>query len=93
MAASLRVAPFLSEPDTRSGEAPESLRGTVTATGLTPGAAYDVYRWDDVENVGTFDDAHKSATFTASKDAHVYVDDKSIPSDGTTYYKVVLASA
>jgi len=93
VAASLRVAPFLSEPDTRSGEAPESLRGTVTATGLTPGAAYDVYRWDDVENVGTFDDAHKSATFTASKDAHVYVDDKSIPSDGTTYYKVVLASA
>merc|ERR1740130_474348 len=44
MPASLRIDPWQSEPDTRSGDKAEALKGTVTATELTTGAAYDIYR-------------------------------------------------
>ena len=42
--ASLHIQPWKQEPDTRSGEKPTGLQGTLTATGLTTGASYDVYR-------------------------------------------------
>ena len=61
MPASLRIDPWQKEPDTRSGEAPEALRGTVTATGLTVGARYAWYRWDSPEAVGDYDEANQTA--------------------------------
>ena len=89
--ASLRINPWKSEPDTRSGQKPEALKGTLTATQLTAGASYDIYRWDSVGEAFTYSEAYKRASFTATSDMHVYNDDKSFPSDGTTYYRVVLA--
>jgi hypothetical protein len=91
--ASLRIDPWRREPDTRSGDKPAALQGTLTATELTAGVAYDVYRWDSVAEAFTYSDAHKKATFTAASDTHVYTDGTSIESDGTTYYRVVRAGA
>ena len=87
--ASLKVKPWMSEPDTRSGEAPVALKGTLTATELTVGTVYDVYRWDTVKEAFTYKDEYKKASFKAMSDTHKYVDDKSFQSDGTTYYRVV----
>ena len=79
------------EPDTRSGAKPEALQGTLTATGLTDGKTYDVYRWDSVKEAFTYTDEYKKTSFQASGDSHVYEDDTSFQSDGTTYYRVVEA--
>ena len=87
--ASLHIDPWKSEPDTRRGETPVDLQGTLTATGLTAGTSYDIYRWDAVGVAFTYSDAYKSSSFTATNDTYVYVDAKSFPSDGTTYYRVV----
>ena len=89
--ASLHIDPWKSEPDTRSGEKPEALKGTLTATGLTAGAKYDIYRWDDVGVAFTYMDKYKKASFTASNTSYVYADDAPFQSDGTTYYRVLLA--
>ena len=48
MPAYLTVEPWKAEPDTRSGEKPEPLQGTLHATELTVGTTYDIYRWDTV---------------------------------------------
>lgn len=45
----LAVQPWRSEPDTREGEEPVHLSGTLTASGLQPGGTYTIYRWDSVE--------------------------------------------
>jgi hypothetical protein len=37
--AALKIQPYLSEPDTRSGKKPEQLKGTLTASELVPGAS------------------------------------------------------
>jgi hypothetical protein len=64
----------------------------VTATELTVGSTYDIYRWDNVDEAFTAYTAEcKKTSFTATKDTHVYADDKSFPSDGTTYYRVIPA--
>mmetsp|Transcript_5581 Transcript_5581/g.8362 ORF Transcript_5581/g.8362 Transcript_5581/m.8362 type:complete len:199 (+) Transcript_5581:254-850(+) len=89
--ASLHVEPWLSEPDTRSGKAPEALKGKVTATELTAGSTYDIYRWDTVAQAFTYDAQFKKASFTATSDTYEYTDDESFMSNGTTYYRVVLA--
>ena len=89
--ASLAIDPWKREPDTRSGAKPEALKGTLTATELTAGAAYDVYRWDSVAAALTYDAQYKKATFTAAGATHVYADDKSFQSNSTTYYRVVRA--
>ena len=91
MKASLHIDPWKSEPDTRSGEKPEALKGTLTATGLTAGAKYDIYRLDDVGVAFTYMDKYKKASFTASNTSYVYADDAPFQSDGTTYYRVLLA--
>jgi len=93
VSAYLHVQPWKSEPDTRSGEQPEALKGTLTATGLIAGAAYTVYRWDNVTAAFTYGTAFKKATFTATSDTYVYTDDKSFRSDSATYYRVLKASA
>jgi hypothetical protein len=85
------VDPWLREPDTRKGAAPEPLRGILTARNLSAGAAYDIYRWDTVSAAFTYSDEYKKARFTATADKHIFVDDKSFQSDGATYYRVVKA--
>ena len=87
--ASLAVDPWKREPDTRSGEKPVALTGTLTATELTVGSAYDIYRWDTVAEALTYTAGYKKASFTAANATHVYTDDQSFQSDGTTYYRVV----
>ena len=91
MPASLRIDPWKSEPDTRSGEQPEALKGTLTVTELTAGATYDVYRWDSVAEAFTYSDKYKRTSFTATTSSYVFADDTSFQSDGTTYYRVVRA--
>merc|ERR1712224_540877 len=85
--ASLSIQPWKEEPDTRSGEKPEALQGTLTATELTVGKAYDIYRWDSVKEAFTFTADYKKTSFKATEDTYVYVDDESFQSDGTTYYR------
>jgi hypothetical protein len=89
--ASLHIQPWKSEPDTRSGERPVDLKGTLTATGLAPGVSYDIYRWDSVDAAFTYNEKYKTASFTATSDTYVYTDGKSFPSDGATYYRVLRA--
>ena len=87
----MAIDPWKSEPDTRSGDKPEALMGTLTATELTVGATYDIYRWDSVKTALTYSDEYKKASFVAQNDTYVYHDTKSFQSDGTTYYRVVQA--
>jgi len=89
MPASLHIKPWLREPDTRSGSKPGALSGTLTATGLTAGTKYEVYRWDTSTEAFTYRDDYKKTTFTAASDTYVFSDDKSFESDGTTYYRVL----
>merc|ERR1719352_245625 len=91
--ASLAIEPYASEPDTRSGEKPEALKGTLTVTELTAGKTYDIYRWDSVKDAFTYSDNFKKTSFQAKTDKFVYVDDKSFQSDGTIYYRCVLQAA
>merc|ERR1712072_43871 len=92
MPASLHIDPWKSEPDTRSGDKPEALKGTLTVTGLSVGAKYDIYRWDSVKEAFTeYTAQYKRSSFTATNDTYVYEDDKSFQSDGTTYYRAVKA--
>ena len=91
--ASLHIKPWASEPDTRSGVEPEPLQGTLTARSLTAGIEYDIYRWDSVGESFTYQEQYKKASFVATSNTHVYTDDSSFPSDGTTYYRVVQADS
>ena len=93
LAAYLTVEPWQKEPDTRSGEAPEALQGTLHATELRAGVTYDIYRWDSVADALTYSDSFKKATFKAAGAAYNYTDAVSFPSNGTTYYRVVEAAA
>ena len=92
MPAYLTIEPWKSEPDTRSGEKPEALQGTLRATGLAAGSAYDVYRWDSPADALTYSASFKKTTFTATADTYNYTDDTSFQSSGTTYYRVVAAA-
>uniref|UniRef100_A0A7S2QUW5 Phospholipase B-like n=1 Tax=Triparma pacifica TaxID=91992 RepID=A0A7S2QUW5_9STRA len=87
--ASLHISPWMKEPDTRSGEDPDEIQGTLTATDLEEGATYAIYRWDSVKEALTYSDEYKKTTFKATSDTYEYVDDKSFQSDSATYYRVV----
>ena len=94
MPAFLHINPWKREPDTRAGEKPEQLEGTLTVTGLKVGSSYEIYRWDSVQPAfEDYGDRYRRTSFTATKDAHVYVDDKPFLSNGTTYYRAVKAAA
>merc|ERR1712118_286349 len=84
----LHVHPWLKEPDTRSGQKPEALTGTLTASGLVEGTTYDIYRWDSVKDAPTYSDSFKKTSFKATSDTFVYDDSDTFQSDGTTYYRV-----
>jgi len=87
--ASLRIEPSNSEPDTRNGEHPGPLNGTLHVSGLTVGISYDIYRWDTVEDAFAYDHRFKKTSFRAEDIAFIYEDSQYIQSDGTTYYKCV----
>merc|ERR1712187_182424 len=87
--ASLAIQPYRSEPDTRSGQKPEALKGELTVTELTSGASYNIYRWDSVEDAFTYTDKYKKTSFVATKDNFVYTDGTTFQSDSTTYYRCV----
>lgn len=87
--ASLHIEPWMSEPDTRSGETPEAIQGTLTVSELTVGASYDIYRWDSVDDAFTYTDTFKKTSFTAKTDTFVYKDPQSFQSDSATYYRCV----
>jgi len=91
--ASLSIKPFRSEPDTRSGEKPEALTGSLTATELAVGTKYDIYRWDSVKEAFIYSDEYKKTSFTATSETYTYDDDKTFSSDGTTYYRCVKAGS
>ena len=46
----------------------------------------DRLRADSVEAALTYTDQYKKTSFTAMSDTYVFTDDKSFPSNGTTYY-------
>ena len=50
------VNPWMREPDTRSGQKPDAMKGTLTARDLTAGAIYLIYRWDSVAEAFTCKD-------------------------------------
>eukprot|EP00658_Telonema_sp_P-2_P078048 TRINITY_DN7219_c0_g3_i2.p1 TRINITY_DN7219_c0_g3~~TRINITY_DN7219_c0_g3_i2.p1 ORF type:complete len:200 (-),score=20.69 TRINITY_DN7219_c0_g3_i2:163-762(-) len=75
------------EPDTRSGQSPGALQGTVTVSKLKPGEQYDLYRWDDVESAFDYAKATKVHSFVADAEPTVFTDPTSITSNGVTYYR------
>jgi len=89
---SLSISPFASEPNTREGKKPIEITGTLTATELTTGSKYDIYRWDSAEDAFVYNDANKIETFTATKDTHTFEDPKKFMSSSATYYRCVPAS-
>ena len=93
MPASLSIQPWLREPDTRKGERPTELKGTLTVTDLQVGSLYHIYRWDSVDEAFTYTEKYEKITFRARKDTLVYVDDESFPSNGTTYYHCITDQA
>jgi len=92
MPLTLSITPWKSEPNTRAGAAPIDIKGTVTATGLTAGSQYYIYRWDTVAEAFTYDDKYKMTTFTASSDSYVMEDPQPFSSHSTTYYRCVESS-
>jgi len=86
---SLTLDKWQSEPDTRSGEKPIQLTGTVTVTGLSSGGKYAIYRWDSAADAFDYKNPHSVHRFIASKGIEVYTDAKTFSSDGTTYYRCV----
>eukprot|EP01063_Lacrimia_lanifica_P034687 TRINITY_DN6473_c0_g1_i2.p2 TRINITY_DN6473_c0_g1~~TRINITY_DN6473_c0_g1_i2.p2 ORF type:complete len:363 (+),score=118.00 TRINITY_DN6473_c0_g1_i2:104-1090(+) len=91
MAASLSISPSRSEPDTRAGQKPAPITGTLTATGLTSGAKYDIYRWDSAATAFTYTDAYKKTSFTAAEATYQYADPDTFMSNSATYYRVLPA--
>lgn len=89
MPANLAVEPWKREPDTRSGEKGEALKGTLTVTELEVRSKYDIYRWDSVKSAFTYSDTFLKTTFTATNGKYVYEDDTPFISSGSTYYKCV----
>jgi len=85
------------EPSIPGGKAPSLLTGTVTVSGLTPGVAYTLLRFDTSASVPTTGNAAaflaapwgSSVKFTATAATWTYTDPKKIPSNGVAYYRAV----
>jgi hypothetical protein len=78
------------EPDTRRGQAPVSLFGTVTVTGLTPGKKYVLYRWDSVDTAFNYELA-SHIDFTADGATFAHKDTRAIISNQVAYYRCLAA--
>ncbi len=75
------------EPDTVTGSKPQNFTGTLTVTGLVPGNAYDIWRWNSAESAFDYSLAMKRASFIAAGDNHVFVDSMPILSDTAAYFR------
>jgi len=89
---SLTVNPWKSEPNTREGESPTRLEGTITVENLQVGQQYSIYRWDSVSDAFDYTKGpiHR---FTAADTKQVYTDSRAIDSDSATYYRCLADSA
>jgi len=92
MPLSLALDKWGSEPDTRDGGNAIELAGTLTATGLTAGSEYAIYRFDGVNDAFAYSDDKKIHTFTAADDTFVFQDPKTFSSSSATYYRCVSTS-
>jgi hypothetical protein len=91
--ASLSIDPSESEPDIRKRELPDAITGTLTVTGLTPGATYVIYRWDSVHTAFIYNEQFRKFAFKATNASFVYVDPMTFQSDSSVYFRcVVIAS-
>ena len=74
----------------RAGAAPRALRGALTVSGLAPGAAYALYRYNATAALpaaAPFAAAAEAATrFTPARATWHYVDPEPIMSDTAVYY-------
>lgn len=79
------------EPNPFEGQMPCGMGGTVTISGLVPGAHYVIQRRDrggkGGQTLGTYATCH---AFVATRPSERWPDPKPIPSDGVTQYRVVL---
>merc|ERR1712087_1013154 len=87
---SLTVDPWQSEPDTRRGQRPTQLTGTLHIEGLTAGQKYSVYRWDSVEAAFDYTRPTSVHRFTASGSTETYTDPKTFISSGVAYYRCLM---
>lgn len=87
--ASLHISPSKSEPDTRAGDAPNTIQGTLTVEGVEEGRTYEIYRWDAVADAFTYAKQYVAKQFVApTGGSYVFVDPNDFASDSTTYYRV-----
>lgn len=89
---SLNIRPWKQEPDLVEGSKPIDIMGTLTATELTKGTEYSIYRWDSVKDAFTYKESYKIATFTAKSETYTFQDPKTFSSASATYYRCVKAS-
>merc|ERR1712032_575223 len=84
------------EPNVRMWSSPEELHGKLTASGLTAGHSYTLYRYGSTESFPTGSDLsgyeHKQQ-FTADSATWSYEDPNTFSSHSATYYLVVPDSA
>jgi hypothetical protein len=92
MPLSLTLDHWASEPSPRAGKEAIQLTGTLTATALTPGSEYTIYRWDSVDEAFVYSDDKKIHTFTATDDTFVFQDPNTFSSFSATYYRCVSTS-
>lgn len=82
------------EPNIRQHKPPSLLQGHVVVSGLTDGAAYFLYRWDDYNTFprnGDYENSTYTAkfSFTASGDSYDYYDGQLFLSSGSVIYRCV----
>merc|ERR1740138_817522 len=92
MPLSLALDSWASEPDTRDGGKAIELTGTLTATSLSAGSEYAIYRFDSVDDAFAYSDDKKIHTFTATDDTFAFQDPKTFSSSSATYYRCVSTS-
>jgi len=85
----LSVEPAESEPNTRLGEPPIMLRGTLAISNLTEGERYAIYRWDSVADAFNYSRARLVRNFTAAGPSESYEDPVHIASSSATYFRCV----
>jgi len=86
---SLTVDGWKEEPDTRTGDSPTQMTGTLTMEGLEAGQAYALYRWNSIESAFDYSQPASVYRFSATNVTEVYQDPKTFSSDGTIYYRCI----
>lgn len=87
--ANLHIDPSRSEPDTRSGQRPSQLSGTLTVSGGIAGQKYEIFRWDSVEETFNYNRHYVVHSFVFPQNGdYVFADPRTFRSNGNTYYRV-----